>query len=341
MLKSILSRCLCFLLAGALLLSLGLASAGEPDAAFSEFADTGRVLTVTEQDGELLIEAEGFGGYHADESPSVTLNVRIGAGAEIKDVSLVDMKAQTPGFDALVSEAYLKDSFIGLAADAFMLVDAVSGATLTSDAALNAVRTAAYYAAQAYGLRADTGDAELAAFEALYPAAYTAIPYEGLVDAAIGTVLYAGKGAAPDGTEVLAMKVIGKKDLDFKGAGPGFESGEPGPYTMIIIADLATHQVTAWQVVADGTNMPKFFTVPDDVIDSYKQVAITDGEVFDAFFDGLVTAMEYELEESWEYGGMVITGTSILYTGATQSGTFSSQMVRQCFKTAARFYAAQ
>ena len=65
-------------------------------------------------------------------------------------------------------------------------------------------------------------------------------------------------------------------------------------------------------------------------------VAITSENVFDTFRDGLVTDLAFETEQTGE--GPVIAGTSIVYTGASEDGTLSSQLVRNCFRTAAYFY---
>ena len=65
-------------------------------------------------------------------------------------------------------------------------------------------------------------------------------------------------------------------------------------------------------------------------------VVIDSEEVFDEFMDGIVLTLDCETEEGPD--GPLITGTSIVYTGTTEQGTFSSQMVRNCFRTAARVY---
>ena len=52
--------------------------------------------------------------------------------------------------------------------------------------------------------------------------------------------------------------------------------------------------------------------------------------------DGIVLTMEFEKVSSDD--GPVITGTIIVYTGRTQQGTFSSQLIRNCFRAAAAYY---
>ena len=52
--------------------------------------------------------------------------------------------------------------------------------------------------------------------------------------------------------------------------------------------------------------------------------------------DGSVMSIDVELGTSDD--GPIITGTSIDYTGKTTNGTFSSQCIRNCFRTAAALY---
>ena len=62
-------------------------------------------------------------------------------------------------------------------------------------------------------------------------------------------------------------------------------------------------------------------------------------EVYDDFTDGLVKNYDGDWEFSMDdYNRKTITGTSILYTGATVDGTFSGQMLRNCYRTAARYF---
>lgn len=89
-------------------------------------------------------------------------------------------------------------------------------------------------------------------------------------------------------------------------------------------------------MVVDGTKTPEYFTVPSKKIDAYKSVVITDETVFDAFADGSIMSLDVELGESAD--GPIITGTSIVYTGKTVDGTFSSQLIRNCFRAAAAMY---
>lgn len=310
----------------------------EVDEAAAVFGDTGKVIeaTVTEAGAELT--AEGYFGYHMDQEPSVTVRVTLSPENEILSADLVSMKDQTPGFGDMVTDEYLKKTYIGLSASDAMDADAVTGATLTSRAALYAVRTAAHYATAVLGYQADTSAADKAELAAVCPAAYETIVSDYQPDTKkIGQILYAAKGTTEDGTNVIAMKVKGAAKFSQKGsAGTGWSSASPNPFTMIIVIDQATNCPVAWKILVDGTNQPEYFKVPDEKIDEYKKVAITDETVFDEFMDGIVLGLEFETAPSED--GPVITGTSIVYTGRTQQGTFSSQIVRNCFRAAAAFY---
>ena len=313
----------------------GLADVNEEYAAFG---DTGKVIQADVTEAGVLLTAEGYYGYHMDKEPSVTVRVGLSPENEILSAELVSMKDQTPGFGEMVTDEYLASAYVGRTALETMDADAVSGATLTSRAALYAVRAAAHYASAALGYQADTSAADKAELSAVYPAVYETIESDYQPDTKkIGQILYAAKGTAQDGTQVVALKVKGAAKFAFKGsAGTGWSSSEPNPFTMIIVIDCATDCPIAWKILVDGTNQPAYFKVPDEKIDEYKKVAITDENVFDAFMDGIVLSMEYETAPSDD--GPVITGTSIVYTGRTQQGTFSSQIVRNCFRAAAAFY---
>ena len=65
MMKKILTASLCLML----LVSCALA---DVDANFAKYDEYGTVLSVTQQDGAAIIEAEGYYGYHMDENPSMT-----------------------------------------------------------------------------------------------------------------------------------------------------------------------------------------------------------------------------------------------------------------------------
>ena len=329
--KKILIALLCLMLVSA-------AALAEVNADFAKYDAYGVVLSAAEQDGSAVIEAEGYFGYHMDEEPSMTVSVTIGKDCLIQAASVISAKAQTPGFDAMITQEYMDAAYVGKLADPMMETDVVAGATATSQAVRYAVQTAAYYAQNALGYVADTNAADKAELSAVYPAAYETIVTDYKPNKnEIGTVLYAAEGTAEDGTQVVAMKVRSALRFSYKGsAGTGWTASEPSAFTMIIVVDKATHQVCAWSMVKDGTKRSQYFKVPDEKIDAYKTVVIDGDKVFDDFTDGLVTDLEFELGESED--GPIITGTTIVFTGKTEQGTFSSQLIRNCFRTAARMY---
>ena len=326
----------------ALLLCLlwSFATAAEVDEQYALYEDLGKVLSVEKTEAGYLIEAEGYMGYHMDQNPSMTVQVEISEDGVILSARVVSAKDQTPGFDQMITQEYMDEQYAGKTADPNMEADAVTSASITSKAVVYAVRTAAYYAQNVLGCTADTSAAEKAELNAVFPAAYTTIESDYQPDTKkVGTVLYAADGETEDGRKVVALKVKGAARATQKGsARTGWDSAMPNPYTMIIVIDRAESKVIAWQMLVDGTRQPDYFAVPDEKIDAYKTVTITDETVFDEFMDGLMfeLRMEYTTESSED--GPVITGTSIVYTGATEQGTFSSQIIRNCFRTAAAFY---
>lgn len=311
-----------------------------PDSRYATYGDYGVILGVTEEEGSVRIVAEGRYGYHMDEDPAIMVEVSVDQNGVISEISLLNMRGQTPGFGELVTDTYLKETYTGLSAQPTMEVDAASGASVSSAAALYAVQAAANYAQQVYGYVAEDHDEDNAEFSAVCPGEYTPVESGAEIDAqTVGSVLYAARGTTAEGKEVVAMKVQSSRKVAARGsADTGFAASFPQPFTMILVVDQGTSRIIAWQMVKDGTNHPEYFTVPDDKIDAYMSVPITDAEVFDDFTEGLVFDIPVE-RESGNGGYDVITGTSVVYSGATLNGTYSSQMVRLCFMTAARFYA--
>ena len=304
------------------------------------YGDYGKVIAAETTEKGARIEAEGYYGYHMDLNPSMTVSVEIAPDGTILAASVVAAKDQTQGFDAMITQAYMDETYVGQIADPAMETEAVSGATVTSRAVRYAVQTAANYAQKELGYVADTSKQEQAVLNAVYPATYTTIQTDYQPDTKkTGTILYAAEGVAEDGTQVVAMKIKSATKVKQTGsAKTGWDASIPNPYTMIIVVNKDDRRVCAWSIVTDGTRNADYFTVPDEKINAYETVEITDETAFDSFMDGLVLTLDvdYTTEESSD--GPVITGTSIVYTGQTEQGTFSSQMVRNCFKAAAAMF---
>ncbi|KPU43336.1 hypothetical protein OXPF_27770 [Oxobacter pfennigii] len=184
-----------------------------------------------------------------------------------------------------------------------------------------------------------SGAEEINELKEVFEADYKAVSSDYKVDEkAIGTVLYAAEGESADGTKVLALKVKSANKMNYeKTARTGWDASEPSPFTMIIVINKDTNKVAAWKMVTDGTKKPEYFTVPEENIDKYMSVEITSEDVFDDFTEGLVLSLDVEKDVDAE-DNSIIAGTSIVYTGVSEAGTFSGQHVRQCFKTAAYFY---
>ena len=306
---------------------------------FEFFDEFGKVLQSIPNNNSVYIVAEGYYGYHMEDDPSMTVGVTIDSDGIILDVVNVANKDQTVGFADMITSDYLTNAYSGVVASPVIEVDSVAGATVTSKAVMYAVQTAAYYAENVYGYVADTISEDVNELNQVFEANYQTVITEYKVDEkTIGTVLFAAEGSSSDGTEVLALKVRSSNRLNFEGtARTGWDSAMPNPFTMIIVIDKNQDKVIAWEMVSDGTNEPDYFTVSEETINSYMSVDIVSEDVYDEFTEGLIFDLDYD-EELDTDGNSVIAGTSILYTGVTESGTFSSQLIRQCFRTAAYFY---
>lgn len=174
----------------------------------------------------------------------------------------------------------------------------------------------------------------------VYAAEYKTIDSKYAVDEKYGVVGYAADGTAQDGTQVMAIFVRSSTVFDTEGAlDMGYDSQYPAAYQMVIVIDKATNKVLAYKVMRDGTNQKDYFTVPAEKIDAYKDVVIASETAFDDFTQGLVTEKLFDTEPLPSDNTEVITGTSLIYTGATVKGTYSGQLVLRCFQAAARFYA--
>jgi len=170
----------------------------------------------------------------------------------------------------------------------------------------------------------------------VYPAKYRVFVANYIVESKYGDILEAAQGTTPDGKRVLAVLARGSTKHDPEGAQESFESQIPNPYRILIVIDEGTHHVVASKIVRDGTT-ESVFTVPQEKLDAYKEVAVTCETAFDGFSGGLVTGKQFDIELD-ALNMKVVSGTSLYYTGATVQGTYSSQLIRNCFMTAARFY---
>ena len=302
--------------------------------------ELGRVEAVAKQNDDWLVRAVGNYGLHLDQSPTVTVGVRVHPDSSIAGIWFLDSYAQTEGFPELITADYLQGSYEGEYAVPNMRVKPVTGASYTSQAVLYAVQTAANYLEQACGVVAETTTQELEALTAVFPADYTPASLgDAAVTAKVGSVQFAAEGITADGGHVLAMKVEGAQSFNYDGAYRSpYDSSKPAPFVMIIVCDCDSREVLAYETVIDGTNC-EFFMLPQTAFDAYLGTVIDTAEVYDDFTDGLVKNYDGDWEFSMDdYNRKTITGTSILYTGATVDGTFSGQMLRNCYRTAARYF---
>lgn len=171
----------------------------------------------------------------------------------------------------------------------------------------------------------------------VYPARYKSFELSYVPDPVYGDVLNAARGTASNGQKVMAILARSTRNHDSEGASDmGWDSQIPNPYRVLIVIDETTNKVVASRVAREGSNTTQF-VVPEEKLAAYQEVAIDSETAFDGFTAGLVTGKQFDIELD-VYELEVITGTSLIYTGATVQGTFSSQLVRNCFMTAARFY---
>ncbi len=308
------------------------------DDKFATFEAFGKVLSVAKGEQGYFITAEGYYGYHMDLDPSMTMAVAIGLDGNIKSVSLVKSKDQSEGYAEMITNAYLNSVYNNIASSTTLDVDPSTGATRTSIGVVYAVRTASYYAEKALGIVADTGSKDNAEFNEIYNAEYTKITSNYVVDKNIGQILYVASGIDQNGKQVIGIKVKSSSKVNFDGTVDyGWDSTIPGQATMIIIIEKDTNKVVAYKVVNSGASKPEYFDLPKAKLDAYLGTVVSSANVYDDFKGGLVINMDVPTTPD-PSSGMVITGTSIIYTGATVNGTYTSQFVRLCYKAAADFY---
>lgn len=305
---------------------------------FAEYAEFGKVNALYKTGDTYYFEVYGYYGYHLDENPSMLMGVAVDAvNAEIIAVTKLDSYKQTEGYPDFITQSYLDKEYKQGSVTVGIEAQPSTGATATSTAVIYAVRTACYYMDKAFGIVADTSEAEKAELSLAYKAEYSTIKESYAVDSKLGTVLYAASGVGEDGTEVVGLKIKSSRIPNKQGAdAQGWDSEVPNAYTLVIIVNKATNKVIATNVLIDGSRAPQYFAVTEEKLASYNSVTINGAEVFDDFKDGLMFDLGYDTNPTDD--GEIITGTSILYSGATVDGSYSSQFVRNCFRALARFY---
>lgn len=306
-----------------------------------KYEDIGEVVLAAKNERGYYLISRGYYGYHLDQNPYMEIGLFITPDGKITHAEKLGEKNQSEGFADFITAEYLASTYGGKNATTDFDLNPATGATATSKAVQYAVFAAANYLKKVHGVSPDTNDAEKAELNAVFAAEYKTIESDYSVNKNIGTVVYAAEGAK-DGKNVVALKVKGSRIVIANGASyQGWDSQIPNAYTMIIVIDKATNKIIAYSVVTDGTRRTEYFTVPESAHLAYQNVEISAATAFDTFDGGLVHP-DYNTSDLYDGNlliGEVITGTSILFTGATTDGTFSSQLVRNCYRTAAYFYA--
>lgn len=312
-------------------------TAVEVDEANAKFEDFGKVLSVSKNDLGIYVIAEGYFGYHMDENPSMTVGVTITNEGIIKSVSVISSSHQSEGYAEMITQEYLNEVYPDQSANTTFEVAPVTGATATAKAVRFAVWTASNYAEKVFNIKSDTSSKDNEALNQAFEGEYVKLDSGYSLDPAIGQVLYSATGVSAKGENLIGVIIKSSQVVSFAGTyDTGWESPMPNSATVAIVFSADTNKIVGINLIADGAKAPEYFAIPQEKLDAYKSVAVTSEDAFDAFAGGLVLKMNYELDDF--AGDSVITGTSILYTGATKNGTFTSQMVRNAFMGAARFF---
>lgn len=311
----------------------------EVNSQYAKFGDYGMVTQVAKSDKGVYIVAEGYYGYHLDENPSMTMGIAMNNEGVIKSVFWISQKNQTEGYVDLITDDYLNTVYPGVNASQDVEVAPATGATRSCIAITYAVRTSSYYAAKALGIEADTGSKDIAEINGVHAGEYTKLDVSKVdVGEDYGKILFAASGVDSLGKDVIAVKVRSSQKVNFQGNYDyGWDSTIPGAATMIVVIDKATSKVVAYSVVNSGASKPEYFDLPKAKLDAYLSVAISSETVFDQFKGGLVLDMDVPTTPDPSTSS-VITGTSIIYTGATVNGTYTSQFVRHCYSAVARYF---
>ncbi|MEG2002636.1 MAG: FMN-binding protein [Clostridia bacterium] len=313
-------------------------TAVEVDQNNAKFENFGKVLSVSKSDKGIYVVAEGYFGYHLDENPSMTVGVTISLDGTIKAVSVISASHQSEGYAEMITQSYLNSVYPETPANTTNEVEPATGATSTSKAVRYAVWTASNYASKAFNIVSDTSSKDNEVLNKAFAAEYTKLNSTYKLDSAIGQVLYAANGVSASGEKLLGVVIKAAQTINRAGSdetGAEWESTLPNAATVAIVFSKDTNKIVGINVVSDGAKSPEYFTVPQKNLDAYKSVAVTSEDAFDNFKGGIVLNVN-----DIDIGSDVppITGTSILYTGATTDGTFTSQIVRNAFKGAARVF---
>ena len=282
------------------------------------------VLAVWKASNGYIFKTRVHYGAEFYEDPVMDVFVGMDKEGVITGVAIGDTVDHTAGFLGMVTQDYLDRTYIGQTASFTLTVDAVTGATFSSDAVLYGVQTAAYYAANVFRIgEREAQDIQIKKLQAVVPGTYEKEEVDPSFACEYGVVQYAARGTDEQGVSFHALVV----QAVFTPQDPANNMAMPVYQIWIGDADGAVFQA---RMLAG--HFYEAFPMDEQKLLAYRGIPLKTGTEYDAFEGGLITDAE-------EY---ILTSATMAFpdtlTGATAAGNDTSLSVRNCFITAARYY---
>lgn len=292
---------------------------------FEELGIPNEVVAVWKAGNGYVFQTRVHYGTEFYEDPVMDVFVGLDKQGLITGVAVGDTVDHTPSFLGLITQDALNGAYIGRLASSTLTADAVTGATFSSDAVLYGVQTACYYAANVFRLgEREVQDIQIKKLQAVVPGQYEKLEIDPSFTANTGLIQYAAKGVDENGASFHAIIA----EAAFTPANP--ENNMAMPVYQIWIRD---EDRTVFQARMLAGHFYEAFPMEGEKLQAYFGVPIQTGHEFDDFAGGLITeAPEYILTSATQ----AFADTP---TGATPGGNDTSLSVRNCFITAARYYA--
>ena len=292
---------------------------------FEELGVPNEVVAVWKAANGYVFRTRVHYGTEFYEDPVMDVFTGIDKQGNITGVAIAGATDHTASFLSMVTQAYLDGTYPGNTASSTFTADAVTGATFSSDAVLYGVQTACYYAANVFRLgEREVQDIQLKKLSAVIPGTYEKLEIDPAFSCSSGTVQYAAKGTDAAGHvfhAIVAEAAFAPSDPNNNMAMPVYQIWIRDDERSVFCARmLAGHFYEA-------------FPMADDRLAAYYGTVILNGTEFDSFPGGLITdAPEFILTSATKAFPDTLTG-------ATPEGNDTSLAVRNCFITAARYYA--
>ena len=265
--------------------------------------------------------------YGADfyEDPVMDVFVGMDKAGLITGVAIGDTAEHTAGFLSLITQEALDSAYNGRLASSTFTADAVTGATFSSNAVLYGVQAASWYAANVFRIgERESQDIQIKKLQAAVPGTYEKLEIDGAFAAETGSVQYAARGTDENGKAFHAIVV----QASFTPADP--MNNMAMPVYQIWIRD---EDRTVFQARMLAGHFYEAFPMDEEKLQAYMGIPLLTGHEYDGFDSGLITdAPEFILTSATQ----AFPDTA---TGATPGGNDTSLSVRNCFITAARYYA--